>query len=127
MSEDSQIETEQAYAWNWFAYHAGQRLTAFNFFLIVLGAVLVGYVQAVTNDLQALGIVLGLFGVLVSVAFWVIDVRNTELVACGRAALDVIERSLSISIREDDQNRSRLAEVIRGPIETRVFERLVGK
>lgn len=122
MPSDSQAETEQAYAWNWFSYHAGQRLTAFNFFLVILGAVLVGYVQAITNDLQALGVVLGLFGLLVSLAFWAIDVRNAELVACGRAALDKLEGSLSINIRADDHERARLGEVIQGPLETRVYK-----
>jgi hypothetical protein len=122
MPGDSQAEVEQTYAWNWFSYHASQRLTAFNFFLVLLGAVLVGYVQAATNDLPALGVVLGGFGVIVSLAFWAIDVRNAELVACGRAALDKLEGSLSIDIRAEDQSRSRLGEVIQGPLETRVYK-----
>jgi hypothetical protein len=112
------------YAWDWFSYHASQRLTAFNFFLVLLGALLVGYVQAVVHDLPALGAALATFGVVVSAAFWAMDVRNAELVECGRVALDGLEPSLSMRIRADDDSRTFLPIVLRGQVERRIYARL---
>ena len=43
--ENSIDEKAQNYAWNWFEYHAGQRLTSFNYFLILIGVVVVGYLN----------------------------------------------------------------------------------
>jgi hypothetical protein len=112
MNSDAKRDREQQYAWNWFSYHAGQRLTAFNFFLVIFGALLVGYVQAATHHLGLLGGVLGFLGLLVSLAFWAMDVRNSELVYCGRAALDALEKSLDIHPRADDQNRAWLGSAL---------------
>jgi hypothetical protein len=116
-------ELDFQYAWNWFSYHASQRLTAFNFFLVLLGAILVGYSQAASHDVKVLGAALGLFGALVSAAFWVMDVRNTELVQCGRAALDQLEDSpvLHVRIRHSDGSRVYLKDVIYGPVTGRMF------
>lgn len=36
-------EIAYKYAWDWFSYHAAQRLTTFRFFLIIIGVVVVGY------------------------------------------------------------------------------------
>jgi hypothetical protein len=38
-TEDKRLEVQLNYAWSWFQYHAGQRLAAFNFFLIIAGVV----------------------------------------------------------------------------------------
>jgi hypothetical protein len=119
-------ELDYQYAWNWFSYHASQRLTAFNFFLVLLGAILVGYSQAASHDLNVLGAALGLFGALISAAFWVMDVRNTELVECGRAALDRLEWSplLTLRIRQDDESRAYLNSVMYGPVTRTMFAAL---
>lgn len=75
------------FAWGWFQYHASQRLTSFNFFLIIVGLLLVGYAQAVDHSWNGFGVALGLLGALVSAGFLALDVRNDELVQCGLAAL----------------------------------------
>jgi hypothetical protein len=47
--KEQRLETELTYAWNWFQYHAGQRLTAFNFFLVMRSARVRGYLRSPTR------------------------------------------------------------------------------
>jgi hypothetical protein len=84
------------YAWNWFSYHANQRLTAFHYFLIIVGFLVAGYVTCVEKKLYALQVVLGFVGVLISVAFLALDARNEQLVDDGRDALRKIEQALAM-------------------------------
>lgn len=121
---NEQPDLQLRYAWDWFSYHARQRLTAFNFFLIVMGAVVVGYAQAVTNGLPAIAATLGLTGAFVALAFWAMDVRNEELVNCGRVALDEVERELKLSIRFDDEHRIRLDAAMPGRVGKRLHQGL---
>ncbi len=116
LSEPSKSEIAFNYAWNWFSYHASQRFNAFNFFLVIIGFVVVGYSQSIQlgEEGQLLGFFLGLFGVLTSIAFIILDIRNEELVNCGRDALDKLEDKVGLTIRRDDENRKNF--LIRWPI-----------
>jgi hypothetical protein len=97
----SKLDTQTTYAWNWFAYHAGQRLTAFNFFLVIVGVLTVGYGQAVENRWEGVGIAVGLLGAVVGVGFLVLDVRNKDLVDAGTNALVGLETDLDVHIVTD--------------------------
>ncbi|TGD70642.1 hypothetical protein E4634_20920 [Mangrovimicrobium sediminis] len=83
------------YAWNWFEYHATQRLVAFRYFLIFLGILSI----ALNNALQASNInfaqILCAVGAFISIAFLMLEVRNEELVNVGRDALIEIEKDSS--------------------------------
>lgn len=114
------IELQYKYAWNWFSYHAAQRLTAFRFFLIMIGVVIVGYFKCVELHWPRLGIVMGSFGALIAVAFWILEIRNEELVWCGRAALDQLESEMQLTIRKDDEDRNYLGKSL-GPVSEAVF------
>jgi len=46
ITEEKELELALKYAWDWFNYHATQRLTAFRFFLIMLTAITGGYITA---------------------------------------------------------------------------------
>ena len=100
-----------------------QRFTAFNYFLILTGVVVVGYLKCVElagksqSGMEqagmaiiwwALASAIAFFGLIVSIAFWFLDIRNEELVNCGRNALELLERSLGLEIRIDDTNRNCL-------------------
>lgn len=123
MVDDKGIKcSEQAlkYAWDWFEYHARQRMTAFNFFLILIGLVVAGYLKCVElaegGEAQSIAggtwwffaSAIGFFGALISVAFWFLDIRNAELVNCGRNTLIELEENMGISIRKDDESRRYL-------------------
>lgn len=114
---------ELEYALGWFTYHASQRLAAFNFFLIVVGVVVVGYAQALVYHLWYISLALSLYGGLISFAFWCLEIRNKELVNIGRAALDRIEaEELEVSLRREDRDGSRLHEAL-GPLSRALFWR----
>ncbi len=106
--DSSPGDQEYKYAWDWFSYHAGQRLTTFRFFLIMIGVVIVGYFKCVELYWPRFGIVMGSFGALIAVAFWLLEIRNEELVNCGRAALDQLEERMQLKIRKSDENRQCL-------------------
>src|SRR3989442_13738373 len=98
------------YSWKWFAYHADQRLKAFNFYLIIVGVLVVGYFKCLEQGWRAIGAVIAAFGAAISLAFWLLDIRNTELVNCGREELKRLEPSFDVHIRENDEGRKLLRE-----------------
>ena len=98
-------DTTLTYTWNWFAYHASQRLQAFNFFLLILAALATGYLTALDKDYGLLQIAIGMAGILISFAFLALDFRNEQLVTDGRDALRQLERALGTSIHRADYDR----------------------
>ncbi len=116
MNDDKQRELELRFAWEWFQYHASQRLTAFNFFLVIMGALVVGYSQAAARSSEILGVALGLLGAIVSLAFWALDIRNQELVECGRSVLERAGLPLQRSIMKESENRGQLHKSLPWPV-----------
>lgn len=113
---------ELDYAWNWFQYHASQRLTAFNFFLVLIGFLLVTFAQAVHYDWVAVGCAIGLLGALVSFGFWALDVRNEELIQCGWSALSELEGDARLGIVAACDERTHLVSALgRSPLGTGLF------
>ena len=221
LAEDN-LPVKMKYAWDWFQYHADQRLKAFNFFLVILGILIVAYGTAMkegltnvataasssaapinksltpsaptparesatsaaststnqapskasatssmpavptnsttTNTAAPLGstvnaakpnqlttpaltastsppggappsveaataaaasyshyaAVVALCGVVISIAFFMIEIRNVELVDCGRNWLKQLEHELKMWPRHEDDGRKHLAGAIRG-------------
>jgi hypothetical protein len=106
--DDDKIRIEFDYAWGWFQYHAAQRLTAFNFFLVIVGFLLVGFAQAIDHDWSCFGFGIGLLGLLVAVGFLALDVRNDELVIRGENALRAVERRIDVRLADRDRDRPEL-------------------
>lgn len=96
------------YAWKWFSYHAQQRLTAFHYFLLVIALLTTGYVTALGSGFIIVERVLCAVGVLISLSFLFLDVRNEELVNDGRAALRKLERAIDITIHRADYKRQEI-------------------
>lgn len=85
---DKQLE----YAWNWFNYHAQQRISMFNFSLIANGIIL-SAISSLYKDAQYEVIVTAsVLGVLLSVSFVFLDYRNKELVHVGENILIKLEK-----------------------------------
>ncbi len=84
------VDKRYRYAWDWFEFHAKQRLTTFNFFLIIMGAI--GYVYIFGKPDAPLINWIAFFGAIISFLFLLLEVRNTILVGDGRAALDKLEK-----------------------------------
>mgnify|MGYP006898505592 CR=1 FL=1 len=67
------------YAWNWFSFHAQQRLTLFNFSLVALGALAAGCVSAFAQGWYLAAGLSAVFAGVVAFAFLRLDRRNSEL------------------------------------------------
>ena len=112
-------QARMKYAWDWFQYHADQRLKAFNFFLVILGLFVGVYGAAMKESIATsaspyatFAAVVALCGAIISIAFLLIEIRNTELVECGRRWLDILENGLGMRIRQDDRERVCLHEAV---------------
>lgn len=89
------------YATTWFTYHAGQRIQTFNFFLVIQTGLLVALFSGWGSVSKALLIALAVLGVGSGPTFWLLEVRNTELVNAGREALDHLESYLQPWLPEE--------------------------
>jgi hypothetical protein len=94
---------QQEYAWNWFEYHAGQRLTGFRFFLILLGALVLGYTTEVKDHNMLVTRLIAGFGVVISLAFLALEIRNAQLVGIGANALRKYETEGAPPVDEEKQ------------------------
>ena len=102
-----EIDLKYIYSWEWFKYHAAQRLATFNFFLIVTG--IIGYGLILTKD-KSIKQLLCIVGLIMPITFWLLEIRNEELVYYGREALRDFEKEKGIKLitTEDYMNRSKL-------------------
>lgn len=81
------------YAWGWFEYHAGQRMVAFRFFIILLAALVLGVATGLKDGELFLASTIAAFGAFISFAFLMLEIRNEGLVNVARNALLDIEES----------------------------------
>ena len=91
------------YAWDHFAYHAQQRQTVFNFFLLLIGGCVAAYSSTMGDSggeynyfRSFLGVVLA----LASLVFWRLDQRNARLVKVSEDALKKLEARMANDINE---------------------------
>lgn len=71
------------------------RMKNFNFFLIIMGVIITAYAN-VNRDAARLG--LGAVGMLVSIAFLLLDIRGRELLDAAQKELALRESKLGIAI-----------------------------
>ena len=79
------------YAWNWFKYHAEQRLTAFRFYLVFLGLLVLGFSTGFEHSNAGYVKIVGGFGAFISIVFLILEIRNEKLMSIGRNALEQLE------------------------------------
>jgi len=84
------------HAWKYFNVHATQRMSVFNFYLILVGLLTAGMVKTFERDFPFpwLGCVLGATLVIMSFIFWRFDERTRFLIRCGEDALKILEGPL---------------------------------
>lgn len=89
-----------ALVWDHFKFNAEQRLKAFNFFVLLSIFADGGFFTAVEKDLASpLVGLLGLFIVLLSFVFWLIDTRSRDLIQLTIPALKEIEAAFPVNHR----------------------------
>lgn len=91
------FDIARIYAWNWFEYHASQRMTVFRFYLIFTAVVTAGYAQVIDKE-PIIGAVLGGFLSFITIAFWRLDRRNVVLIKLAEAHLKDHEERLALEV-----------------------------
>ena len=74
------------------------RMKNFNFFLIIMGVIVTAYVNVGKNEAR---FVLSAVGILVSLAFLLLDIRGRELLGAAYKELTLREAELGISIQAE--------------------------
>ncbi len=89
-------ERSRDHAWRYFEIHAGQRMSMFNFFIVLAGFALagIGATLQASQALSVIGIALGILLSLLSFVFWKLDQRAAFLVKHSETALKEIEEKL---------------------------------
>lgn len=92
MEPKDQESIFRPYAWDYFVFHADQRMKTFNFFLVVAGLLaggITGLMKEVSRPctLSPLGLILA----SLAIVFWRMDQRNHQLVKTGETALRYLD------------------------------------
>lgn len=74
--------------WKYFEFHADQRLRAFYYYMIIIGALSVAYYICI-NDCHLIGMapLLCWLAIIISIGFFFMEIRNVQLVNTGRLML----------------------------------------
>lgn len=91
MKDDDQFLRKQA--WDYFALHASQRITTFNFYLLLSSLMSTTYFSSFKTDsnLQSARPFIAVLLICFSIVFWKLDKRNRYLIKNAEAALMVFE------------------------------------
>ena len=89
------------HAWKYFELHAAQRMSIFNFFLVLSGLVLAGIAGCISQGakLKWEEIFLGVALMVVSLIFWKLDQRTAFLVKHAEKALVELEHDIPACAR----------------------------
>lgn len=91
-----------SYCWDWFEYHAGQRVLSFRYFAILMGIFAVGFANGLDRNSYVFLFCVAIAAALASLAFLYLDIRNEQLVSHGKNALLSLEASAAFSGYPED-------------------------
>jgi hypothetical protein len=98
MSNSSNSKERVEYAWNYFQLHAGQRMSLFNFFVVISALLTGGLATSIRTDNEfeyaIIRILLGVGLMIISFVFWKLDQRVRYLIKHAESALKRMERCL---------------------------------
>lgn len=96
MSDKSGAQLAMEHAWKYFEVHAAQRLSIFNFFVVMLGSVTAGVAATfeTSHNWSYIGLVLSFVLLLLSFVFWKLDQRTAFLVKHAEQVLIEAEKAL---------------------------------
>jgi ADP-ribose pyrophosphatase YjhB (NUDIX family) len=97
-STEADMAWARIYSWDWFKFHAQQRLTVFNFYLVFSAFLFAGFATLAVNSKYELCVLVAIAIVLVNFLFWRLDLRNTQLVKISELFLKDQEKVLASSI-----------------------------
>ena len=111
-SLSDRVKTLHTYAWNYFDFHAKQRIQIFNFFILSAGVWAGAIGWLLRSDIGAQYVPIPLFvGAIMCLGFLALDRRNTQLVEIGEDILRYIEEKYLVKgidhIKDQDKNLRR--------------------
>ena len=96
-------------SWDYFEIHAAQRLTTFNFY-IVLSSVIASALFTILPNSQAshVSCILGFLLIFFSFIFWKLDSRNKDLIKGAEAAIKYFERNSDIKDANEEPHVTKI-------------------
>lgn len=88
--------------WDWYKYHADQRLRSFNFFIVFVGGLVLLLGSASISGHLVLARTASGLGILLSLGFFMLDVRNAQLVDVTFDSIEDKDGTLGEIIRRAD-------------------------
>jgi hypothetical protein len=88
-----------------FQYHAGQRLTAIRYFFVAYAVFIAGYLGTFSTSANPPGyarLVISGMALVVTLAFWILDRRNAEMVEIDERAAFEIENLVAVEFLLDN-------------------------
>ncbi len=82
------------YAWKYFDFHATQRTTMFNFFIIFSGILIKACSDLIAKGHDVELLIISMFGILVTIMFIFLERRNEELVYVAEDILHALEEDV---------------------------------
>jgi hypothetical protein len=101
------------YAWNWFKYHAEQRLAMVRFAVLILGAIAAGVGYLHQNKTFFISVLLCIFGIIASYCFLKLDHRTADLIKLGEKALAERENEMAEAVNSETIKMFQHAESLR--------------
>ena len=106
-ANDDAASAALTHAWDWFEFHANQRLTMIRFYLTVAGAIGTGAGYAFIQHEYFLSALMCTLGTVASLCFMRLDKRVSDLVKIGERALAIQQEALA---KELDAPALRICE-----------------
>jgi hypothetical protein len=96
MMKEQTASSVRQEAWDYFALHASQRLTTFNFYIVIATLITTGIFASLHKDFKvpSAGVALGLLLIYLSIVFWKLDERNKIIIKGAEDALKFFETQL---------------------------------
>lgn len=93
------------YSWRYFEFHANQRISLINFFIILSTILTIALASTFQSEYEAyiIGFTLGLLLICVSIIFYKLEERNKYLIHHGEKALKYFESQIK-SINEPNES-----------------------
>jgi hypothetical protein len=89
------VKARVSYAWNVWEFHGRQRMNMFNYFLVITGILVNGYINAVQEErLRCIVPVICLLGLVQCLVFLMIDWRNRTMLYFADSLLRESEKEL---------------------------------
>jgi hypothetical protein len=101
MSNDDSHELLRQYIWNYFQVHASQRLTTFNFYILISTVISTGFLIVIAN-MPIFALVLSIMLISLSFVFWKLDIRNKQLIRTAESGLKYLESKDNINEKSDE-------------------------